>query len=229
MKFSEELRKEADPIFQAIFDHPFVKGIGEGNVPREALIHYVEQDYEYLSTFCRIYGLAVSKCTNREDMAFFQQQIGFVLNSEVHPHNNFCEVAGVRYEDLQKAPLAPSAHHYTRHMMEAAATGTLGETLAALAPCPWTYWEIGKKLIQDVKPTPDHPFYEWIMFYGNEEVTSITQTFMYKIDECAASASEEEKLRMRDHFITSTQLEHQFWTMAYTQEQWPVNLERIKI
>ncbi|MED4017924.1 MULTISPECIES: thiaminase II [Sutcliffiella] len=229
MTFSKQLRQEADPIFEAIFEHPFVKGIGEGNVPKEALIHYVQQDYEYLTTFCRIYGLAVSKCTDREDMTFFQEQIGFVLNAEIHPHNNFCKVAGVRYEDLQKAPLAPTAHHYTRHMMEAATNGTLGETLAALAPCPWTYWEIGKKLMMEVKPTPAHPFYEWIAFYGDKEVSTITQTFMDKIDACAAKASEYEKKRMREHFITSTQLEHQFWTMAYTQETWPVPIKSIQV
>ncbi|MFC4736577.1 thiaminase II [Bacillus daqingensis] len=225
MRFSEKLRQEADPIFSAIFEHPFVKGIGEGNVPKQALIHYVMQDYEYLTTFCRIYGLAVSKCTTREDMTFFQEQIGFVLNEEIHPHNNFCEVAGVRYEDLQKAPLAPTAHHYTRHMMEASINGSLGETLAALAPCPWTYWEIGRKLKSEVNPDKQHPFYDWISFYGNDEVGTITETFMAKIDACAEQAGEREKELMLSHFLKSSQLEHQFWTMAYEQEEWPVRLQ----
>ncbi|GEL07756.1 thiaminase II [Salisediminibacterium halotolerans] len=222
MKFSEQLRKEADPIFEAIFKHPFIEGIARGDVPKEALIHYVKQDYEYLSTFCRIYGLAVSQCESREDMMFFQEQIAFVLNEEVHPHNNFCEVAGVNYDDLQHAPLAPTAHHYTRHMLEAASNGSLGETLAALAPCPWTYWEIGERLTKEVKPGADHPFAEWISFYANDEVAQITQTFKDKIDKCAEKASEKEREQMMAHFLKSTQLEHQFWTMAYEQETWPV-------
>ncbi|KMK78008.1 thiaminase II [Alkalihalobacillus pseudalcaliphilus] len=226
MKFSELLRKEADPVFEAIFEHPFIRGIAKGDVPKEALIHYVEQDYEYLSTFCRIYGLAVSKCEERHDMAFFQEQIGFVLNDEVHPHNNFCQVAGVQYEDLQKAPLAPTAHHYTRHMLEAAQSGTLGETLAALAPCPWTYYEIGVRLVEEINPGPEHPFYDWIQFYANAEVTQIVETFIEKIDQQAEQASESEKTKMLDHFIKSCQLEHQFWTMAYEQEDWPVSLKK---
>ncbi|QKS72468.1 thiaminase II [Paenalkalicoccus suaedae] len=222
MNFSDQLRQEAAPIFDAIMEHPFVRGIANGDVPKEALIHYVKQDFEYLTTFCRIYGLAISKCENREDMIFFRDQISFVLNDEIHPHNNFCEVAGVSYEDLQKAALAPTAHHYTRHMLQAATTGSLGETLAALAPCPWTYWEIGRNLMNEINPTTDHPFYDWITFYGDKDVSLITETFKQKIDACAEAAGPAERSRMMEHFLISTQLEHQFWTMAFEQEKWPV-------
>ncbi|ELW9008209.1 thiaminase II, partial [Campylobacter upsaliensis] len=58
MSFSQELRKQAEPIFQAIFEHPFVQGIGKGDLKKEQLIHYVKQDFEYLNAFMKIYGLA---------------------------------------------------------------------------------------------------------------------------------------------------------------------------
>ncbi len=41
MSFSAELRKEANPIFNAIFEHPFVQGIANGELRNEQLIHYV--------------------------------------------------------------------------------------------------------------------------------------------------------------------------------------------
>ncbi|GJM80129.1 hypothetical protein HMSSN139_26250 [Paenibacillus sp. HMSSN-139] len=56
MGFSQELRRQADGIYQAIFDHPFVKGIASGQLGREQLIHYVKQDYEYLNAYMRITG-----------------------------------------------------------------------------------------------------------------------------------------------------------------------------
>ncbi|MBM7702192.1 thiaminase II [Metabacillus iocasae] len=220
MSFSAELRLEADHIYQAIFNHPFVKGIGEGNVPKEALIHYVSQDFEYLTAFVRIYAAAITKCENREEMAVFNEGISFVLNSEIHPHNNFCEVAGVKYEDLHHEPLAPTASHYIKHMMTVAHTGSLGEIIAVLLPCPWTYLEIGQKLIKDINLEPTHPFYEWITFYGAEKVNSSTQWYCDKLDELAAQASEEERAKMKDHFIKSCELEYLFWDMAYKQEKW---------
>lgn len=226
MSFSAELRKEASPIFNAIFDHPFVQGIAKGNLQKEQLIHYVKQDFEYLNSFIRIYGVAVSKCETREEMDLFNQQISFILNSEIHPHNNFCEAAGVSYEDLQGYPLSPSSHHYIRHMLTVAHEGSLGEILAVLLPCPWTYWEIGKKLLNEVQPDPAHPFYEWIHFYGNR-TDSITTKFCARLDEWAEQATEKEKEKMKDHFLLSCQLEYMFWDMAYKLEEWPVKMEAV--
>ncbi|MBD8025996.1 thiaminase II [Ureibacillus sp. Re31] len=227
MNFSAELRREATPIFNAIFEHPFVQGIAKGDLKREQLIHYVKQDFEYLSSFIRIYGIAISKCENREDMAMFNQQIAFILNSETHPHQNFCQIAGVLYEDLQGYPLSPSAHQYIRHMLTVAHEGTLGEILAVLLPCPWTYWEIGKKLLNDVKPDRFHPFYEWIHFYGSR-TDSITTKFCERLDTWALNATEKEKEKMRSHFLLSCQLEYMFWDMAYQLEEWPVKMEAVK-
>ncbi len=222
MSFTDQIRREADPIFEAIYKHPFVRGIATGHLGKEQLIHYVKQDFEYLNTFARIYGIALSKCGEREEMEFFNEQISFVLTSEVHPHTNFCNAAGVTYEELQGFPLAPTAHHYTRHMLDAAHTGSLGDIAAALLPCPWTYQEIGQRLMEDIAPNSDHPFYEWITFYGEKEMASVTEKLRVIVDERAKTATESELQRMRDYYIRSCQLEYGFWEMAYTIEQWPV-------
>ncbi|GIO91292.1 thiaminase II [Paenibacillus lactis] len=221
MTFTQELRQQADGIFEAIVNHPFVRGIAAGKLDSEQLIHYVKQDFEYLNAYIRIYGIAISKCTSREDMAAFNEQIAFILNSEVHPHQNFCSVAGVNYEQLQGYPLAPSAHHYIRHMLTVAHEGTLGEIMAVLLPCPWTYYEIGRRLLDEVKPDRTHPFHEWIHFYGNRGEDAAGK-FLGRVDAWAEGATMKERERMREHFMLSCQLEYMFWDMAYKQEEWPV-------
>lgn len=223
MSFSQELRRQADDIFQAIFNHPFVRGIARGQLEREQLIHYVKQDFEYLNAYMRIYGIAISKSASREEMAVFHEQIGFILNSEIHPHQNFCRVAGVKFEDLQGFPLAPSAHHYIRHMLGVAHEGSLGEIYAVLLPCPWTYIEIGQRLLAEVQPTSEHPFYEWMQFYGSR-VGGVTAAFGLALDRWAETSNALERRRMTEHFLQSCQLEYQFWEMAYRLEEWPVPL-----
>ncbi|MGG6309572.1 thiaminase II [Paenibacillus macerans] len=225
MSFSQELRRQADDIFQAIFEHPFVKGIASGDLQKEQLIHYVKQDFEYLNAYMRIYGIAISKSTTREEIATFNEQIGFILNSEIHPHQNFCRIAGVKFEDMQGFPLAPSAHHYIRHMLTVAHEGSLGEIFAVLLPCPWTYLEIGQKLLDEVKPTPEHPFYEWMQFYGSR-AGGVTERFAQALDRWAETAAETERRTMADHFLKSCQLEYLFWDMAYRLEEWPVPVAR---
>lgn len=221
--FTEELRSKADPLFEAIFRHPFVQGIAEGNLSGEQLAHYVRQDFQYLTVFCQVYGLAVSKSTRREDIAFFNEQIGFVLDSENHPHQNLARVSGYSIEELEGAnELLPTARNYTRHMLHAAHSGTLGELLSALYPCPLTYWEIGLGLKEEVKPGDSHPFKEWIEFYADPVVGDICREFAGRIDRLAARAGEDERARMEDHYLTSCRMEYLFWEMAHNLERWPV-------
>ncbi|GEN53310.1 thiaminase II [Halobacillus faecis] len=228
MSFSNHLRKENQDIYQKIFSHPFIQGIGKGEVPKEALIHYIKADYEYLNAFMHVYGIAISKSQGREDIQLFNEQIDFVLNSEVHPHNNFCEQIGVSYEELQGYPLPPTADHYIKHMLFHAHQGDMGEILAALLPCPWTYYEIGVELLNSYQPELDHPFLPWIEFYANKEVKSLTAVLCERLDQYAERASEPEKQRMREAFRKSCQLEYAFWDMAYTQEQWPCEKEGVR-
>ncbi|MED5020576.1 thiaminase II [Paenibacillus chibensis] len=222
-RFTEELRSAADPIFQAIFDHPFVRGIAEGTLQKAQLMHYVKQDFEYLNAYIRIYGIAISRCTDRSVMALFNEQISFILNSETHPHQNFCEVAGVTYEQLQGYPLAPSADHYVRHMLNAAHEGALEDIVAAMLPCPWTYVEIGRKLLDEINPEPSHPFYDWMHFYGDREF-GITEQLRHVLDDSAQTLTPARKQRLMEHFLKSCQLEYMFWDMAYRLEDWPVDL-----
>jgi thiaminase (transcriptional activator TenA) len=221
MLFSQRLREESDVIFQGIFTHPFVEGLGTGHLDKEAIIHYVKADFEYLNAFMNIYGLAIAKSSQREDMEYFYEKIGFILNSEIHPHHNLCDVAGVGYEDVKGYDLPPTADHYVSHMKTAAQQGSMGELLAALLPCPWTYLEIGHYLKEKYQPGVDHPFYEWITFYAKEDTASVTTELRKRLDEWAETVGEAEKNKARQAFIKSCQLEYAFWEMAYTVEDWP--------
>ncbi|MFG6147063.1 thiaminase II [Halobacillus sp. B23F22_1] len=221
MSFTDTLRRENTDIFEAIFNHPFVDGIGKGEVPHESIAHYIKADYEYLNAFMHIYGIGISKSTNRKDIEYFNEQIGFILNSETHPHQNFCDVIGVGYDELHGYPLPPTADHYVKHMMYHAQLGGLGEILAAMLPCPWTYLEIGQHLMKKYQPTTDDTFFPWIKFYADEEFETLSEAMRKRLNELADFASETERQRMKDAFRKSCQLELKFWEMAYTCEEWP--------
>ncbi|MFD2044202.1 thiaminase II [Ornithinibacillus salinisoli] len=221
MTFTDQLRKDNDDIFQFILSHPFVEGIGKGEVPNKAIEHYIKADFEYLNAFMKIYGIALAKSTNRKEIAYFHKKIDFILNDEIHPHRNFCDYIGVNYEELQGHPLPPTADHYIKHMMYHAQMGNLGEILGALLPCPWTYLEIGRELIQKYNPSNTHPFYPWITFYADKSVENTTREMCELLDKYMDHASPVEQLNVKDAFRKSCQLELQFWEMAYNYEQWP--------
>lgn len=222
LSLSAQLRKEADPLFQRIYEHPFVQGIKKGDLRSEQLIHYVQQDYQYLSMFSRIYALALSRSETREEMKFFHENIHFILYSETHPHRNLCQVAGVDFDQLKKdVPLAPSARNYMNHMLVSAQSHTLADLYAALLPCPWTYIDIAKRMMDEIQPTKEHPFYDWISFYTTEEVTKINEALCQRLDQLAAQLTPADHERIKEIFLVSCDHEYRFWEMAYTLEQYP--------
>ncbi|RCW62749.1 thiaminase II [Saliterribacillus persicus] len=221
MSFSKDLRNECDHLFKACYDHPFVQGIAKGELNKEQLIHYVKQDYEYLNAMIQARAYGMAKCTNREDMEMFNTSISFILNSETHPHHNFCQIAGVNYDDLQGYSLAPTAKHYASHMLQVSQVGSLGEVIAVTLPCPWIYLYVAERMMQEVKPDENHPFYDWISFYGAQEEPRMN-VYLDRLDELAENASASEKEKMREHFFLSCQLEYMFFDMAYKVQEWPV-------
>src|SRR5207245_8820586 len=71
-------------------------------------------------------------------------------------HSNFAVQLGLTVADLEATPAAPATQAYTRHLLAVAHSGTLGETVAAVLPCYWIYWEVGQRLNQTI---PDDPIY----------------------------------------------------------------------
>ena len=52
---------------------------------------------------------------------------------------------------------------------------------------------------------------------------------MRGLDEIAEKVTEEDKARMKEHFILSSQYEYSFWEMAYRLETWPVHKETLEV
>lgn len=222
MSFSEALRREADSIFDSIYAHPFVQGIADGKLPAASLTHYVQQDTQYLDTYCKVYGMALAKAITRDQMRVFHEHIGVLLDGELAPHKNLCRVAGVKYEDVVRTPadVAPTAHHYARHMLSIAQQGTLGEIIAVLLPCHWVYVDIGQRMMAQRKPTVEHPFYDWISFYASDTMASGLAQLTAIVDELAETSGDLDLYMMKSAFLDSFRLEYQFFDMAYHLERW---------
>ncbi len=226
MLFSSQLRAEAAPIFQAVYAHSFVRGIAMQNITPTPLINYVKQDIQYLDTYARVYGLAIAKSPTHSLMQLFHRRIDLVLHGELTAHMNFCKVAQVDYEALRcENQMAPSAHHYASHMLSTAHMGQLGDIIAVVLPCHWIYVDIATALQEELNPSRDHLFYDWISFYSNERMIAGLDELVEVLDQVALTASTDERHRMREAFLTSCQMEYKFFDMAFTLEEWPVKVE----
>lgn len=223
MLFTAAWRCEAEPIFRAIRQHSFVQGIASGALPQQTLIHYVQQDTQYLRIYGKVYGLALAKAQTPQQMRVFYDRLGPLLDGELIPHKNLCRVAGIAYEEVmhESVEQAPTAHHYANHMLSVASLGTLGEILAVLLPCHWVYVDIGKFLMQAVNHSTDHPFYDWMAFYASDGMQAGLDELTEILDHVAMDVGEYERRGMRQAFLDGCRLEYKFFDMAYRVEVWP--------
>ncbi|WP_221568486.1 thiaminase II [Alkalihalobacillus sp. TS-13] len=223
MSFSKYVREAADPIWEASFNHPFVTRIGDGTLPLENFRYYVLQDAYYLSHFARVQSLGAAKSPNIETTASMASHAKGTYEAELGLHENFSKQLGITDEERFTFQPAPTAYAYTSHMYRAAQFGHLGDIIAAILPCYWLYYEIGERL-QGFQP--EEPIYqEWIAAYGGEWFRELVEEQINRLDQIAENVTEQDRERMKEHFIISSQYEYGFWEMAYTLQKWPFDLQ----
>lgn len=217
MGFAAEQRERCDHLFQAFYEHPYLRSLADGTASRESVLHYVGQDNQYLTAFIRGYGQGIAMSPDREWATWFRDQVTFLLEDETHPHHVMCEAFGVRYEDVQTDRMAPTAQGYINHMM-LAGQDSLGVLMAALLPCPWTYIWAAQRQLAEAPVAKDNPFRGWWEFYAG--AGELLKEFIDRLDRLAEQAGPTERSRMARAFEDSCHYEIRFWQMAWTQETW---------
>ena len=217
--YSDALREEASHIWEKIFEHPFLAEMGDGSLPLEKFRFYAIQDYAYLINFARCLGLAGAKADDLETMRALADLFKASLTVEIEMLEGLCERIGIPPEELREAEAAPTNFAYTRHLLHIAYSGTVGEIMASMLPCMWSYQLIGERLAGKT----EHPIYgEWCATYASKEYADLVGWFRGLTDRCAEGAGEAVRERMRRHFVLSSRYEYMFWEMAYREEEWPV-------
>jgi thiaminase (transcriptional activator TenA) len=219
--FTQLIRQEANQIWEANFNHTFVQGIAKGTLSLESFRYYILQDSYYLSHFARIQAIGASRAEDLSITAKMAAHAQGTYQAELGLHESFMGQLGVTKEDLKSFEPAPTAYAYTSHLYRVAASGSLGEIIAAILPCYWIYYEIGE-LLKDA--APETPVYqEWIAAYGSDWFSELVNEQINLLDALAENASDKEKEKMKQHFLISCHYELQFWEMAFTLEGWSIN------
>ena len=212
--FSEDLRREAQAIWDKIFDHPFLEEVRTGTLPIEKFRYYMVQDFHYLEGFGRGVSISLSKAPDSGSVRKLARRVTTPVERPLHAR--MFDLLEIDQEDAERAVPSPTTRAYVNHILTTAATGGVGEAAAALLPCPWTYHEIGSRL-----SPPDHPvFNEWLGAYSSGLLTESTAAWRELVDRFGAEGGPTVRDSMRRAFRTSSRYEFMFWNMAYNQEQW---------
>jgi thiaminase/transcriptional activator TenA len=220
MTFTKELWASITPIYAAILRHPFLRGLTDGSLSQDAFRYYVIQDAHYLRDFARGLSIAAARAPREDSIIMLNEHSAGALRVERSLHETFFREFGLTEKDVAAVPLAPTNLAYTSYLLAVAYSAPFHEALAALLPCYWIYWEVGKEL--ERAGSRDPLFARWIATYASEEFGSIVRAVLETTDTLAPRLTEEDRDAMRRHFVTTSRYEWMFWDMGHRQEAWPV-------
>ena len=218
--FTGELWASIEGIYADILRHPFVTGLTDGSLAPERFRFYAVQDALYLRDFARALSIAAARAPRDEWIIMFDEHAAGALRVERQLHEGFFAAWGLSPEAVAATPLAPTNLAYTSYLLAVAYGGPFHEALAALLPCYWIYWEVGKAL--ERAGSPDPLYARWIGTYASEEFGALVRAVLQAADETAARLGDTERAAMRRHFGVTSRYEWMFWEMGYRQEAWPV-------
>lgn len=210
------LRDACAPEWRAYADHPFVQGIGDGDLPEAAFRHYLVQDYLFLIQFARAYGLAAYKAETLADIRYAGDALHAIVAIEMDLHVAFCRAWGLSETDLEAARAGRATLAYTRYVLEHGMAGDLLDLHVALVPCVVGYAEIGARLgAGEAGRLEDNPYRAWIEMYAGEAYQSVAQEAVRALDRVGAGRGAEARMpSLIETFRTATILETDFWQMG---------------
>lgn len=218
--WSGELWQTIAPIYDAILEHPFLRGLATGELTVDRFVHFISQDTWYLQEYTRGILALAAKAPTYPMAQLLTNQAAAAANAETGLHATLMTDLGRDPAELQSTVARPTTRAYTSFIVSTVLGGDFADGVAAIVPCFWIYAEVGQRL---VKVGSANPVYQrWIDSYGGEDYLAEVDLVLGLTDELGASLSPAARARAGEHFCTAARYEWMFWDAAYRLERWPV-------
>lgn len=208
-----------EPIYDAILDHPFIKGLTSGELNVESFIQFISQDTHYLQEYVRSLLALAAKSPDFEVTKMLTTHAAAAA-AETGLHTELMVALGRDPAELLAFDVRPTTRAYTMFLVATVLSGSFADGLAAVLPCLWIYAEVGQHLKQ--AGSPDPVYQRWIDSYGSDDYLHEVLLALDLTDRIGLDLGPEAEATARQHFRTAARYEWMFWDAAYRQEAWPV-------
>ena len=211
MKWSEKTWKSSESVYKQIEQLPFLKELMNGTLPRQKFLFYLEQDAIYLKEYCKILAAIASKLDRNDHREALLSFSNDTIVVETAMHKLYLS------EHKPTTLPTPSCLLYTGHLWQQFGGGSVETALAAVLPCFWVYYEVGKFIVAN-QTKGANPYQDWINTYEGDEFAKSVETAINICDDLAAASNEKVQEAMTRAFQVSCKLEWLFWDSAWKLE-----------
>lgn len=220
MKFSELLKKNAQPILQKQFEHPFVKGLGDGTLPLDKFRYYMIQDSLYIVEYARAMAWVAPLMPEVKDILSMLDAAKQSFQIEAMLKEQYFKQFGITLEDALRAEFSPTCKAYIDHLFRYTRNGTLAEGMAAILPCGWVYIEIGHRFTSGKKIPDNHPYKLWLITYAVPEFRDMVDWWFEILDTAVIGYPKRELFHIEEIFQQSCRYEWMFWDLGWKKAKW---------
>ena len=215
---TRQMWRSIEPVYAKTLEHPFLRGLTAGDLPRSKFSFYLIQDAHYLRAFGQTLNILASKAPREEWAIALGRHAGEALAAERALHESILAEFGVRPEAVRETRMAPSNYAYVNHLLATALHKPFAHGLAAVLPCYWIYREVGKELQKRGSREP--AYQKWIDQYAADEYGATVGEVLAMMDAEGARLDAADRRETIDLFTTSARYEWMFWEMAWREERW---------
>jgi thiaminase (transcriptional activator TenA) len=216
--FADDLKQSCIDTWNKILNHTFLIEISTNALPIDKFVFYLKQDLIFLIEFCNF--LQAVKQKSHDDVhivELFDKLLCSTINFEMQMQNQILNSLGISPDSsLNSIPSTTTLSHtsYLRNVsLSSSAADNMGKIVSAMAPCPWTYFEIAEKLSR--YNIENDTYRKWVQFYSSSESFMQVEDLKKILCALAKEASNKDKLVMKKYFATACNYELLFWDMAY--------------
>lgn len=204
MTLSAQLWSDSADVAAEVLTHPFVRGVGDGSLSREAFAGYIAQDAFFLESFARAYALALARSPDTSTLLTLADMLAGV-RQELGLHASYARSWGIEMADVE--PL-PATLAYTEFLLATAATQELGVIFAAMTPCMRLYAWLGASLDAGTAG----PYAQWVQTYADPEFEATAAALERLLDGQADTPA------VRTAYRRAMHLELAFFEAAFLQQ-----------
>lgn len=219
MTVSEKLHRDAEPVWNKIFKHPFVVELYQGSLPMEKFKMYILQDYSYLIDTIKNFSIIASRAHSVEVLREAVEITHLEATGEFQGYQDLLHTLGYTLDDAMHVEPFPVNLSYRGFLLATSSLCSSQEALASVLPCFWSYLEIAR-YHQDALSTNTNKIYtDWAYFYLSKDYEQLVEKLRGLADRIGNDFPYE---RLKSIFLTASRYEYMYWDSLYKLEAWPV-------
>lgn len=214
MSFMKSVLEHNMPIWNQCANTPFVREMQMGTLPFDYFKEYMIQDGIYLKHYARVYGKAIYHATTLRDIQLYYSMLNFVTDTESTVRLGYLAQFGMTDDDIELIAPLPENQRYIDFLLEIAERGNECEMIMALLPCMVSYSYVFRKLANKPESKKSR-YWDFIRDYADDFYADSCKEWCDFADRKCGTLNDIEQKELSGIFEKASQLELDFWNMAY--------------